>query len=586
MEPRDRPAEEPGDKRPGEFGPPPHVPPPPQVPPSPPAPPSPPVPPSPHTPPPSHTPPPPHTQPNPYAEPPPLNPPTQGPPHDPHPAPIPTPLHPTAIALLNLTGLGLGYLLLRRHLLAALCCAATAALLFIALPADVDRVPVGVLVAYVVVLLLAAAHGAHRATRDRGRWPRALRAPVAVGLGVVLLAIPAGGAFAYESAHDEAVEQMLLDRLDRADRIVAGLDGQRFGGTAERQYKKALGIYRGLAEDHGGSKAADRLPDSLGAYYKSVAAPYTAKKYCDAVTPLRHLRTVPDTLGGPGGPGKERLGTLATWPDDRLATSLYACGTAALGRADATGPLGELLRTFPESERAAAVGPALRNAVDTRSAALEGSDPCPGVDELRALGRTAAALPADAIDAEALRATTDRAVERGVYACGVDQFKDADFTKAVATLDGFATKYPGSDKRDRAADIAVAAEIAAERPSAGRHLPPARSATGGGTVEFLVANLGPGALEVLYTGPTTGTLTLKDCPSCRIYATKSQGDAACRAGVTTYPRTTLRLPVGEYHFLYKRATVRNRADGARLSTAYRYTDCSFVTRGSAGLGLT
>ncbi|QES42436.1 hypothetical protein DEJ49_16840 [Streptomyces venezuelae] len=484
-----------------------------------------------------------------------------------------------AAALLNLSGLGLGYLLLNRRLLALLSCAATAALLLVALPADVDGVPGVVLVGYAVLLLLTAAHGAYLATHDPR--PHPLRAPIAIGLGVVLLAVPAGASFAYEDARDEAVERMLIDRIDEADRLVEALDGRTFDGATRPRYEKALRVHRDLADDHPGSRAADRLPDSLTAYYTSVAAPYAAGRYCDAVTPLKHLRTVPGTFAAPA---RKRLGALASWPDDRLATSLYECGTAALGRPGADAPLSELIRAFPESAQAAKVGPALRAAIDTRSDALKGSDPCTGVDELRALGRTTSALPGDT---RTLHATTARAVERGVYACGVDEFEDGAFTKAAETLTGFVREYPRSGKRDRAEDIAVAAEIAAERPAAGRHLPPAHSSgRGGGPVELTVANLGPGPLEILYTGPTTGTVKLEDCSSCRIYATRTRGDAACRTGVTKYPRTTLRLPAGAYHFLYKRAGVRNRADGAKLSAAYRYTDCSFVTRGTAGLGLT
>ncbi len=523
---------------------------------------------------------------------PPTAPPNPPPPtFSPAPPPLPTrppdrdaahrggPVRAVAVALLNLSGLGLGYALLRRWLLAALCCGVSAALLVLALPADVDGVPGGVLLGYVALLLLAAVHGALRATRDHRPWP--VRAPLAAALGVVLLAVPSAAAFAYESARDEAVEQMLLDRLHKADRIVADLDGRPFEDATETRYKKALHIYRGLAADHPGSKAADRLPASLAAYYDSVAAPYTAKRYCEAITPLKHLRTVPETLGTPG---KDHLGALADRPDDHLATSLYECGTADLGRASADGPLTELLRTFPASDQAGKVESALRDAIAARTAALKGPAPCTAVDELRALATTTAALPGDVVDAGALRGDTDRALESGVYACGLDEFEDAHFAKAAATLNGFATSYPASEKRDRAKDVAIAAEIAEERPSAGRRLPPSGSA-GGASVEFVVANLGSGELEVLYTGPTTGRVTLEPCASCRIFATKSQGDKACRAGVTKYPRTTLRLPAGEYHFLYKRATVDDRADGARLSPSYRYTDCSFVTRATAGLGL-
>lgn len=289
--------------------------------------------------------------------------------------------------------------------------------------------------------------------------------------------------------------------------------------------------------------------------------------------------------GVPATYGKDRLGALAAWPDDRLATSLYECGVAGLGRTADADALGTLLRTFPDSRQAGEVGPALRAAVTSREAALKGSAPCTAVDELRAIGATADALPAGKVDGEALRGSADRAVRRGLYACGVDEFEDGRFTEAAETLNGFAEDYPADKRHDRAEDIAVAAEIAAERPSAGRRLPPSRPG-GSGEVELVLANLGPGELEVLYIGPTTGAVELKACASCRTCPTRSAGDKACRAGTSKYPRTTLRLPAGDYHFLYKRATVRNRADGATLSTAYRYTDCSFVTRGTAGLGLT
>lgn len=93
-------------------------------------------------------------------------------------------------ALLNLTGLGLGYALLGRWVRAAGCWAATAVLLWVALPADPDGVPAGVLVGYLLVLVLAAADGARIARRSAlgGAW----RPVLAVGLGVVLLAVPHG----------------------------------------------------------------------------------------------------------------------------------------------------------------------------------------------------------------------------------------------------------------------------------------------------------------------------------------------------------------------------------------------------------
>ncbi|MGW6267965.1 hypothetical protein [Streptomyces sp. NPDC055060] len=517
----------------------------------------------------------------PLPPPPPSAPPTYGPPPStpaptpPQPTPDPDPLRALSAALLNLTGLGLGYVLLKHWLLAALCWAATAALLFVAFPAEVDGVPGGVLVGFVAFLLLAAADGARRALRTHRTWP--LRAPLAVGLGLVLLAVPAGGVIAYDAARDEAVEEMLLDRLDEADKLVTAAGGRTFD-AAKDDYRSALAIYRDLGDDHPGSKAARRVPDSLAAYYKSVAAPYDERKYCDALEPLRYLRTLPGALG------KDRVGTLATWPDDRLATSLYECGSQGLGTTAGGRELGELLRTFPDSGQADKVEPAIRDAIEARSSDLKGSDPCKATEELRGIGSTAKTLPGDAGDG--LSDDAASAVETGVYSCGVDEFKDGKFSQAAKTLDDFTSTYKSNGKRDRAKDIAIAAEIAAASPAAGRSLPPTGS-PGGTRLTYVIENGGPGPLEVLYTGPLTGTLKLAACGGCKTYTSKAQGKKACLAG-DGHPKKTLRLPPGDYHFLYKRGAsavggVRNNAESSKVQPGYRYTDCSYVVTGG-GLG--
>ena len=72
------------------------------------------------------------------------------------PAPPPAPadgVRAVAVAVLNLSGLGLGYALVRRWILMLLCLVATAVLLFVALPADPDGVPVFALVLYVLFLV-------------------------------------------------------------------------------------------------------------------------------------------------------------------------------------------------------------------------------------------------------------------------------------------------------------------------------------------------------------------------------------------------------------------------------------------------
>lgn len=507
------------------------------------------------------------------------------PPTPPAPPPGPAePLRALTAGLLNLSGLGLGYLWLGRRALAGLCLAATAALLVVALPAEPDGVPRWALVGYPALLLIAAADGARRGLRSPRPPTRPGSRPVLVlGLAVALLAVPAGGAVAYGQLRDEAVEEMLLDRLAAADALVNGAAGKDFG-QARPAYRGALDRYRSLVEDHPDSRAAHRVHDSLDTYYRTVAAPYAKGDHCAAVTPLEHLRTIPDRID------RATLGTLATWPDKPFAASLLACGTGKLGTAESDGrggELGELLRTFPESDQAAEVTPALRKAVDQRAAALSGTAPCRATDELRRIGDTAKALPDPAPGQ--VRGAVDRAVRDGVYACGIDQFEDRAFGAARKTLAGFSATYKDDRRRARARQIAVAAEIAEQRPSAGLRLPPAH-APGGARMRLVISNDGPDPVEILYTGPVTGRVTIGGCAACSTYASEAAGNSgACKASGRNYPRTTLRLPAGTYHFLHKPhgadASARSRAAGSDIQPGYTYTQCSFVVRSGLGADL-
>lgn len=486
------------------------------------------------------------------------------------PPPPGAPLRAVGAALLNLTGLGLGYALLGRWARAVVCWAATAALLWAALPADPDGVPGGVLAGYLLVLVLAAADGARIARRSAlgGAW----RPVLAVGLGVVLLAVPAGGAAVYGSARDEAREQMLLDRLAAGDERVAAASRQPFG-SVKGEYVGALDVYRALGEDHPGSRAAKLVPDRLKTYYDAVSTPYAEKLHCEAVAPLTYLRTLPDSVD------EKLLGALAAWPDEPLATSLYGCGVSRLGGPGGGGTeLGQLLRTFPDSASAQQVGPAIGKRIKDQVAALKGAEPCAATEVLRGLGATASELPAEGV--KALRVDADQGVVDGVYACGVDQFEDGKFGDARTTLTEFARTYKSDGRVRQARNIAIAAEIADDRPAAGKRLPPSKR-PGGSRMELVISNDAPNAVEVLYTGPVTGTVTLKACAGCERYSASEGSRRACRASGRSYPKARLRLPAGEYHFLYKHGTgasagVDSYTSGTKVQPGYTYTSCTYV----------
>ncbi|MFD5186366.1 tol-pal system YbgF family protein [Streptomyces sp. NPDC058372] len=481
--------------------------------------------------------------------------------------------------MLNLSGLGLGYLALRRWPLAAVCMAATAGLAFAALPARPEGVPGALVAAWVAVAVLAAADGARRALRrPLPGWPRPA---LVLGLGLVLLAVPAGGTVAYGSARDEAVEEMLLERLAKTDALAQRAAGRAGFAAGKADYTKAVEGYAGLAEDHPERRAAKEVPAKLEALYESAAAPYREDDHCEAVEPLTYLRGLPDSVG------EKALGKLATWPDRPLADSLYACGMGLVGEGQAgTGGdhLTELLAEFPESKEAGQVGPALLTEASERTGALSDAA-CDNTSRLRALDALTEKLPAESVTGVSDKARSG--VEKGTYACGVEEFEEGEFAEAAKTFADFADTYKDNKNRDKARKAAIAAEIAEERPAAGRKLPPAGT-PGGARMELVVSNGGPGTVEVLYTGPVTGRVTLKACAGCEAYSSAAAGKAgACKDKGTSYPKQRLSLPAGTYHFLYKRGStsdaVRSHSSGARIEPGYTYTDCAYTVRGLGGL---
>ncbi|MGW1208265.1 hypothetical protein ACWD5F_01360 [Streptomyces sp. NPDC002499] len=499
----------------------------------------------------------------------------------PPPTPPPAPADPWrafAVAFLNLSGLGLGYALVRRWGLMIACLAATGILLFVALPADPNGVPGALVALYLIFLLAAATHGALLGLRTRLAWPP--NPLVAAGLGIVLLAVPAGGVVLYDDARDEATEQMLLDRLDQADELV------RSGGTrpfelAQTEYRQALTVYHGLTDDHPSSRAAAQVPSRLKSYYSTVAAPYAEQDYCGAVPPLKYLRTVPRTMD------KKTLGSLSTWPDDRLATSLYECAAAALSSSSANWPaqFGELVSTFPDSEQAKKVEPAIAAEVGKAVKSVSGKDPCGAVQRLdslstqiRGVSATQAEL-SDALDRNADRA--DRSAASGTYNCGVDQYKDGSFSEAITSMNKFIEDNPGSANRARARKIAIAAEVAETVPAAGKRLPTTRS---GGSITVTVKNDSPDDITVMYTGPVTGSFSLKACGSCSTYSSllTSLGSASepCSDSGKNYPQKTIRLPAGTTYFVHKSKTGLGKSpasDTAKLTPGYIYTECAYTT---------
>ncbi|WP_433343550.1 hypothetical protein [Streptomyces sp. CA-253872] len=495
------------------------------------------------------------------------------------------------LALLDLSGLGIGHALLRSWGGFAVALVSTGVFAFVALPADPDGVPPALVAGWLALLVLLAAHAAARGLRTTRPVPTV---PL-LGLALVLLAAPVFAGFQYEAARERAqharLEKQLLDRLGKADRTVARYKTSGYKGH-EAAFSSALTTYRDLSRVHPGSAAAHKVPARLRTYYRTVGAPFEAGDYCEAVDPLRHLLTVPGTMGGGRVPAD-----LVAWPAPRLATSLYGCGVGGLGTADSTTTdrLTALLEEYPDSPEAGKVVPEVEKRVSYSLKDKGGRSPCAATASLKALADQAAAVAkadgAPAATVTALGRQADRAksgLPTKTWNCALTAYREKDYAAAQSRMRDFTAHYGKDSRVPLARKYVIAAQVADELPAAGKVKP---TTTTGGSITVTVRNDSPEAVEVLYTGPVTGSFTLGACKGCERYEwadTLNPSFKPCSAG-KKYPSKTLRLPAGTTYFLHKSGTSglggSPATDTVKVRGGYTYTECAYTAkrRGAGGV---
>ncbi|MGK5531826.1 hypothetical protein [Streptomyces sp. URMC 129] len=485
--------------------------------------------------------------------PPPTAPPTVGLPRDPWIA--------VTAAVLNLSGLGAGYLFLRRWRRAIPCWIATGGLLFLALPVDAGGVAGLWVVLYAALLVLAALD----AWRLAG--PRLVRGPWApLTAGVLLLALPAGSVVFFDRAQRQALEEDLTERLVAADALVEDAT------WSEERYRSALTAYLAVRAEHPSTDAAAEVPARLDALYRQSVEDHFDDA-CATLDPLRFYR------GLTGDFEDEEAERLAEDADDLLPEALLHCGLEHLddsGIPQAEAPFSELLADYPDSGFAQSLPDRLDERQREIITGIGDGAPCPAVDRLRELNELLAGLPGD----EFARMAADGAepVPEGLYQCGTSMFLSSQFALAETSLRDLVDNHPDHERADRARDILIAAEIAKELPAAGEELPPEPGSEGGATITLEIFNDSPYELELLFTGPRTGTERVAACDGCSLYPT-DPGDSACADSGVDYPSTTLELPAGDYYFLHRSPgrETESLAEADSFDPDYIYTYCSYVT---------
>lgn len=444
------------------------------------------------------------------------------------PAAQPPSARPLTAALLNLSGLGLGYLHLRAWLRLVVALAATAGLVWVALPIGREPISVWWAVGYLGALALLALDAAYlarrlarRETRRRTVWtPRAAGRVAWATLAVVPL-LGAG----YVVTQHEVLEQHLAHDLDQA------AESLKSAGTVfppfERGYDAAYTTYVRTAAEHPGTRAADRVPGLIDDLYTQAKG----DNVCNSVPAVRYFAE----------PGTE--GPLRAVAQRELPDALHDCGLHSTRRgvfASARPMLTELLADHPASDPAQKVPEELAAWRDDLIKNLNSAGGCH--DTRQATESTSFLAGFDSGKVSALADKSRAQVPAGLLRCGMTQFKNGQYTGALASLDVLLEKYPRAKDADYAERVQIAAGIALVDPDAGVRLP--SRAEPEGTVTLTVFNYSPDPFEMVYTGPATGSVLVDGCDDCVLY---DEGDQpACTGYSLTAPSKTVTVPAGDY----------------------------------------
>jgi tetratricopeptide (TPR) repeat protein len=168
----------------------------------------------------------------------------------------------------------------------------------------------------------------------------------------------------------------------------------------------------------------------------------------------------------------------------------------------------------------------------------------------------------------------DRA--KALYECGVSHYNAEAFGDAEVAFNKFVSAYPNHALAASVQSALIATAIAQEGPSAIPALPPPLGGNSPGNISVTFYNDSASETEVLISGRTAHRFVLPACATCPDhYANEAD---ACPTLVGK-PSQRLRLLAGDYQILTRSTTgtdFRPYLDKISLSSNYGYRYCTFV----------
>jgi tetratricopeptide (TPR) repeat protein len=477
-----------------------------------------------------------------------------------------------AAVLLNLTGLGLGYVYLRRWLRATASGVFVAMMVVVAFANDASSTP-WLWRILAAVWAVATAFDAWLVGRSRSRPGRRVQwiRPVAVGF-VAVLAVVAGHigyAEAGRATYAAGVEAQGRADCTAANRAFGALTGP-YELTLSRDVPAAALRHAECTEFLGAEES-----ERSGAHAEAVDGYRTFRaEHADSVLEpfaqegaRRVLLTWADALRSAGDLNgaiaryHELLEELGVDPDPRTPQVRENLAAALLERVSAVRPrmaaatgqarvdamryaMDDLLyvrQHLADTPTAVRVPQAVLDTyAEAKAAFTEGRfcDALPVLDY-------AVTLPADAGLAQV--ANGDRA--RSLNECGLANFRGGDYTGATDRFQTLVADYPNDPGVQQARSAIIAAEVgrAAELPLP---LPAPLGAPASQSVTLY--NAAASEVRVLVAGPNAHEVTLPPCVGCpEVYETQA-GSCPGSAGK---PSVSLRMNPGTYYVMQERATM-------------------------------
>ena len=467
-------------------------------------------------------------------------------------------------ALLNASGVGLGYAYLRRWRHVAVYWVGLLVWLWLASSTVFWLLVIVAWVGAAVVLAFRAGTSVdHRLARPPHPWR-----PAAAGVAFLVLA--AGLVIDHRASAHQA-----LDAGDKAH--------------ARGDCEDAIGHYDRVSHDHNLSftAALDRAADHRRVCRLLLAARRSAAdgSFTAAISDYELY------LGNDGAP-------FLDGADAELATvrSGYAVSLADEGDADGLQAAYDqyvvVVDEHPDSPEAASAPDDVAAMYEAATADLTEGRHCDAIGNLDLF----ASLPGDDGLSDAVVAQAQQSLPVATLGCGSARLDADNFDTAERMLDRVVADVPGTPLAEEAAALLVV--LAAEREQqqirdeiadlgtdSGELAPPTPSGSApGGVVTVEVVNGSPRALELLYSGPETGRLALEACADCVersvfVPSTPLFPDVDT-CGTPSSPRRTVTLPAGTYDVAVKatdgEGAVTPFSGSWTLASGTAYSDCYYI----------